>query len=374
MGGAGELDDETLRKALAGKQVNVQTGIGETTEFVSANGSARDIETMLQLIYLKMAQPRKDAEIFKVWQANTASALEDQLRDPSTQFRQKSTDVLYKGNVRRQMPTAADVKKVDQDKALAFYSDRFGDATDFTFVIVGAVDPATLKPLVEQYLASLPAKGRVEKEKDPKNTRVTGVVKKSWNFGTEPKAQVQIQFHGTEKWTRDTERDLDILSNILGKRLRETMREDLGGVYGVGAYGWLTRVGKTERTFVVSFGCDPDRVDELVKAVQTVSATLVKEGPTEAELAAAKETYLRDRERGMKTNGFWVNWLGNSYHFGDDPELILDTAPRLARYSAANVKAAAKKFVSTKQYYQAVMLPVAGTKSEASPGVQPPKQ
>ncbi len=374
IGGAGELSDEDLRKALAGKSVSVQTGIGETNEYVTANGSVRDIETMLQLIYLKMAAPRKDADLFKVWQANTAAGLEEQLRDPSTQFRQKSTDVLYKGNVRRKMPTAADVKKVDLDKALAFYSDRFGDATDFTFVIVGAVDVAKLKPLVEQYLGALPAKGRIEKEKDPKTTRVTGVVKKSWNFGTEPRAQVQLMFHGAEKWTRDTERDLDILSNVLGKRLRETMREDLGGVYGVGAYGWLTRIGKTERSFVVSFGCDPDRVDELVKAVQTVTATLAKEGPTEAELAAAKETYLRDRERGMKTNGFWVNWLSDTYHFGDDPNLILDTGPRLARYTADNVKSAAKKFVSTKQYYQAVMLPIAGTKPEASPGVQPPKQ
>ncbi len=373
IGGAGELDDEALAKVLAGKALQVSTAIEETTESASAAGSVRDLEAMLQLLHLKITAPRKDAEAFGVWQANYADSLENQLRDPETQFALKAQDVLFKNHARRRSPTAADVKKLDPDRALAFYKDRFGDATDFTFVIVGAVDLATLKPLVERYLGSLPAKGRKEKELDPKVARIGGVVKKSWQLGSEPKASVQLQFHGTESYSLDKDRDAQILSSVLNMRLREVLREDMGGVYGVGTFGGISRIGRTERSFYVEFGCDPTRVDELVKAVQTEVAAIAKGGIGADYLEKVKQSYLRERERFLKTNGFWVSYLGDVHRYGDNVEAILDPSQRLARMTSDLVKASAKKFLDGKQYYQAVMLPAPGVKGNTAPALSPAK-
>ncbi|HLL21884.1 MAG TPA: insulinase family protein, partial [Kofleriaceae bacterium] len=239
LGGVGDLDDEALEKALAGKQARVGASLAETQESIDGGGSVRDLETIMQLVYLRMTAPRKDQAAVDTWKQNTAEQLANQQRVPEVQYGLASTKVLFQGNPRRMPPTPADIQKIDADKALAFYKSRFGDASDFTFVIVGAVDPVKLKPLVKTYLASLPAKGRKEKEKDPGVRRVKGVVKKSWAFGSEPRARVQIMFHGDEKWTRDNDRDMFILGQALATRLRETLREDLGGVYGVGASGSL---------------------------------------------------------------------------------------------------------------------------------------
>jgi zinc protease len=372
LGGAGEFDADSLAKALAGKRAAAGASIGETREGIEASASARDLEAMFQLIHLRMTAPRKDEAVVAVWKANTAERLADRLRVPEVQFSLRSGEVLWKNNPRRLQPQPADVEKIDLDKALAFYRDRFGDASDFTFVIVGAADPDKLRPLVETYLASLPAKGRVEREKDVGARRVAGVVKKSWALGQEPKAQVTMLYHGDEAWTRDKERDMYVLGRVLSIRLREILREDLGGVYGVGAGGFLNRSPHQERAFSISYGCDPARADELVKATQAEIAAIAKDGIGAAYLEKVKQTFLRERETQLRTNRVWVNWLANARRFNDDPTLILDPSGMLARMTSDHVKAAAKRYLDGKQYYEAQMLP-AGNAPAAAPAPAPAK-
>ncbi|MGE5181112.1 MAG: M16 family metallopeptidase, partial [Acidobacteriota bacterium] len=326
-------------------------------ESIGGQGSAHDLETMLQLVYLKMTAPRKDPQQFTVWKANFVEQLTDAMRSPEVMFNRDWQAALWKGNLRRMPPQPADLEKIDLDKAFAFYKDRFGDASDFTFVIVGAVDVAKLKPLVETYLGSLPAKGRHEREKDLGIREVPGVVKKEWKMGSAPKAAVRIDFHGDESWTRDKDRDMFILGEVLAIKLRETMREDMGGVYGVRASGDITRSPHQERDFTIGFGCDPKRVDELTGAAFGEIAKLAKDGVTDDYLQKVKETFLRERETELRNNEFWAGWLANSYRYGDDPKLVLDPSKMTARMTSANVKAAAKKYLSSKQYFQAVMVP-----------------
>src|SRR5262249_12621009 len=258
LGGVGELDADALGKALAGKHAEAAASIDDTQQTVHGGGSAKDIETIFQLVYLRIAEPRKDPQQFEIWKQNTAEQLENQRRIPEFQFFTQSTDALYKGNPRRKFPEPKDIKAIDLDKAFAFYKDRFADVSGFTFVIVGDFKLEQVKPLVETYLASLPGKGRKEKERDAGVRKVGGVVRKELAVGQEPKARVAFDFHGDEPWTRDKERDVKILGDVLEMYLHDTLREDMGGVYGVGAGGQLVRSPHQERTFSIGFGCAPD--------------------------------------------------------------------------------------------------------------------
>jgi zinc protease len=372
VGGLGDIDSETLGKMLAGKQVEVGTQIDESIEAVTAKASAHDLDTMMQLVYLKMTAPRKDPQAFGVWKANLAQQLENLQNNPEFQFGRQAFTAEWKNNLRRRLPEAADIPKIDLDKALAFYKDRFGDATDFTFVFVGAVDVAKLKPLVETYLASLPAKGRHEKEKDLGIRKATGIVKKEWKMGAEPKATVRIDFHGEETWSRDKDRDMFILGQVLSIKLREQMREEKGGVYGVHSAGFIARSPHQARSFTINFGCDPTRVDELVKTAFEEIGKLQKDGAQPDDLAKVKETYVRARETELRQNSFWVDWLAKSSRYGDDPAIVLDTGPVVARMTSDNVKAAAKRYLDAKQYFQAVLLPE-GTTSSPVPPAKPAK-
>jgi zinc protease len=360
LGGVGEFDVDALAKVLAGKRVSASASIGETTDHVEAASSARDLEAMFQLIYLRMTAPRKDDDAIAVWRANTAERLADRLRVPEVQFSLRSGEALWKNNLRRLPPQPADVMKFDANKAFAFYQSRFADAADFTFTVVGSVTPEKLRPLVETYLASLPAKGRVEKEKDIGARRAGGVVKKSWALGQEPKARVTMLFHADEPWTRDKERDMYVLSRVLSIRLREVLREDLGGVYGVGAGGGIARVPYQERSFSINFGCDPGRVDELVKATQAEIAKIAQNGIGADYLEKIKQIFLRERETQLRTNRLWVSWLSGSHRYHDDPAIILDPSGMIARMTGDHVKAAAKRYLDGKQYFEATMLPANG--------------
>ncbi|MGE0395519.1 MAG: M16 family metallopeptidase [Kofleriaceae bacterium] len=365
LGGVGDIDDDTLEKVLAGKRLQVSATIGETTESVDGNASVKDLETMFQLMYLKMTAPRKDEAVFGTWKQAVTEQLANQRRLPEAVFGIESQELLYKKHPRRTAPVPADIEKIDLDKAIAFYKDRFGDASDFTFVIVGSFDIAKIKPLVETYLASLPAKGRKEKEKDSGIRRAGGTIKKAWPLGSEPKAQVQLSFYGDEAWSRDKDRDMFILGQVLEMRLREVLREDMGGVYGVGAGGWISRRPRGERTFNIAFGCAPDAVDKLIKATVDEIAAVAKEGATTEQLEKIKAQFLRERETQLKTNGFWVGWLSGSYRFGDDPTLVNDPSKMIARMTSDNVKAAAKKYLAKTPFFQAVLMPAAGAASPA---------
>ncbi len=300
------FDEEALTKLLTGKQVHVATQVGEVTESVDATGSVHDLETLMQLLYLKMTAPRKDPEAFGVWKQNAAQMRETMLRMPEIGFALDAQDAVWKNQLRRRSLKAADVQTVDLDKAYAFYRDRFGDASDFTFVIVGAVKLDALRPLVETYLASLPAHGRKEKERDLGVRRVAGVFKKEWKRGQEPKAQVSMSFHAEEPWTQDKGRDVAVLDQVLTIRLREVLREDLGGVYGVRVDGSFTRSPRSEHVFNIHFGCDPKRVDELKKAVLDVIAEVQRDGASDRgarEGARHLSTQTRDRSTQQRALG-----------------------------------------------------------------------
>jgi zinc protease len=371
IGGVGQLDAEDLEKALTGKRVSVSAAIDEVTEGVDASGSARDLETMLQLVHLRMAAPRKDPKAVEIWKMNYGQQLEDQQRAPEVQFSIQSREALWQGNARKKAPTPADVNKLDLDRAMAFYQDRFGDASDFTFVVVGAVELDKLRPLVETYLASLPAKGRREKEKDLGVRKVAGVVEKTWTLGQDQKAFVVTSFHGEEPWTRDKERDLFILGQILSIRLREIMREDMSGVYGVGASGTFLRSPLPERQFTIQFGCAPEAVKPLLKAATDEIAAIGKAGIGADYLAKVKQAFVRERETAMRTNGFWVNWLESSARYGDDPAIVLDPGPVIARMTPENVKAAAQRFLDGKAVYRAILLPGKDAKPAPAPASAP---
>jgi len=359
IGGVGNLDTEDLNKVLAGKELRVSTSINATTDSVRANASGRDLETMFQLLHLKISAPRKDDDAIAVWKANYAERLTNQTKSPGYQFSVESRKLLWKNHLRSRTPTPADIEKVDPDKALAFYRERFANLGDFTFTIVGSVDLAKLKPLVARYLASLPgkAKWRGERERDVGMRRIGGVVKRSWRFGQEPKASVSILFHGPQRWTRNDERDMYILGRALGIRLREVMREDMGGVYGVGVGGDISRRPRQERVFSIRFGADPGRVDELVEAAYAEIDKVKKTGISDDILDKLRKGFRRTREQQLKSNGFWLGWLAEAARFGDDPDLILDPEPMIARMTNANTRAAARRFLGRRNVYTSILLP-----------------
>jgi zinc protease len=143
-------------------------------------------------------------------------------------------------------------------------------------------------------------------------------------------------------------------------------------VYGVGAGGFLARSPHQERVFSVSFGADPQRVDELLAAARKEIAAIQKDGVKDDYLERVRKGFERERELQLKSNGFWAGWLESSARYDDDPKLVLDPAPVIARMTSRNVQAAAKRYLDERRSYLATMLPAAPAKpAEPKPAPKP---
>jgi zinc protease len=356
-GGLGPFDVVKLRKSLAGKIASVSTRIGELDEGVFGQAAPSDLETLFQMVYLSFTAPRRDDAAFSAWRSREVETVKNRRLSPEATFAEDLVAFSTQNHLRRRPTTPESLQKIDWDKAMAFYKDRFADAGDFTFVFVGNIDLDKMKPLVETYLGSLPTKGRKETWRDVKVTFPEGAVTKTVTKGTEPKSSVNLTFHGTEKWSRDTENDMRMLGEVLGMRLREILREDMGGVYGVRSSGSISRRPKPEYTFTVSFGCAPENVDKLLKAVFDEIKAVQDKGVGDDYIAKIKEQRKRSHETNLKDNAFWGRELERAYTYGDDPKLIPDITPMIEKVSSERVRAAAKKYLQNKQYVLGVLKP-----------------
>jgi zinc protease len=355
--GTGDLDPPALERALAGKIAHVNVGYGELSETASGSARPQDMETMFQLLYLRFTSPRKDERAFTAWKQSQQEWVKHKELMPEVQFFEQMSAV-QSGNHHRRMPDTPEMlDKVDLDKVLAIYKKRFADLGQFTFVFVGNVDLATLQPLVETYIGSLPSKGRKEKWKDIGIKYPTKSITKEVLAGTEPKSNVQISMSAPDKWTLDGSRDARVLSMVLRIRLREVLREDMGGVYHVNVGAFISREPTQRRTLSISFGCDPDNVDKLKTAAFAEIEKFAKDGVTAEYLDKVREQLRRARETDLKENRWWLDEIRSSYYFGEDFTKSTDLDAIEKRVTSDNVKATAKKFFTPNNYVLGVMKP-----------------
>jgi zinc protease len=356
-GGLGPFDAVALRKALAGKIVAVDAYIRELDEGITAHAAPSDLDTMFQMVNLTFTAPRRDEGAFTAWRDRETESARNRRLSPETTFNE---DLLLFStqNHRRRQPTTPEVlAKVDLDKAMTFYKERFADASGFTFVIVGSFELDRMKTLVETYLGSLPAATHKEMWHDIDVQRPHGVAKKAIVKGSEPKSRVSLTFHGNETWSRDTDNDIHMLDEVLRIRLRELLREDMGGVYGVSVSGNISRRPKQQYTFSVTFGCAPENIAKLEKATFDEIHAIQAKGISADYIAKVKELRRRAHETSLKENSYWVNELWRAYTYGDDPKLILDFDAMVDKVTSDRVRAAAKKYLTNTQYILAELRP-----------------
>ena len=356
-GGLGQFSAVELRKVLAGKVANVSAGVSETEETLAGNASAKDLETLFQLIHLRFTQPRADATIFTILIEQLKSILANQTATPEFAFSQALISALTNDHPRARPMTADRIGELDLKKAEAFYKDRFADASDFTFVFVGNFDLVAMRPLVEKYLASLPSLNRRETFKDHGVDPARGVIERRVEKGIEPKSQTSIVFAGPMQYDQTQRVAIRAMTSVLETRLREILREDLGGTYGVSVSGSYEKFPDEEYNISIDFGSSPERADTLSQSVFKEIENLKANGPTAAQVNDVKTLLTRDFETNMKQNGWLISQLYFKYHYGEDVEGLLKIPEYYAAITATTIQDAAKRYLDPKNYVKVVLMP-----------------
>jgi len=359
LGGVGAFSQVDLGKKLAGKAASVSPSIGELSEGLSGTASPKDIETLFQLIHLYFTAPRKDPLAFQAFQQQMEAFLANRSASPVAAFQDTLTVTLSQGHPRARPISIERFQEIDLDESFAFYQDRFADASDFTFVFVGAFHPEEIRPLVETYLGGLPSIHREESWRDLNIDPPAGVIRKEVRKGLEAQSQTRIVFTGPFDYTPENRLGMRVLTGALEIRLRELIREELGGTYGVSVSGNYEKEPEARYSVRISFGSDPARVEELVGAVFEEIEAFRTEGPTSEELQAATEQERRSRETNRQENRWWVAQLRFADQYGSDPRFLLDES-LLAGVSAETIQRDARRYLRTDNYVQVTLFPEAG--------------
>lgn len=358
LGGLGSFNRIDLSKKLAGKAANVTATIGEMTEGLSGRSSPKDIETMFQLAYLTFTAPRLDTVVFSTFRGQAGTFIANRAQSPDAAFQDTIQVTMAQHAFRARPLTQAVFDEVNPQKALGFYEDRFANAGDFTFMLVGNVDTAAIKPLVETYLASLPNTGRVEKGRDVGISPPKGVVQKTVYRGTEPKATTRILFTGACQYTPENRLALRALTTLVQTKLNETLREKLGGTYSPGVGGSCQREPRQEYSVTIAFGSSPENVEPLTTAAFALLDSLRSTPVTQADVDKVKEEILRSREVEVKTNAYWIGNIAARDQAGEDLAGLGSAYDDMVKkLTPAMILAAAKQYFNSSDYARFVLLP-----------------
>lgn len=349
-----------LLKKLSGKVVNVGPFIDEYAEGINGNCTEEELETLLQLTYLYFVEPSFTQQALDVYKQRQSNILANITDNPYYYFANLQSRIKYQDHPRRQgIPTLEDLDKIDLEVAEQFYRDRFDNANGFVFLIVGSFDVDSIQPLILQYLGGLPANYKTEDYRDLGITLAPGVVDTIIHRGQAPKAIVDLTFHGNFEYTPENRYTFASMISVLEIKLREKLREELGGVYGVRLNGYNTKVPREKYRIGISFNSDPDMLDTLLSTTKLVIQDLQKNGPNAVDLEKVKETQIQSRIKAEEQNSYWMAQLQYRYQNHITMEGATQEAFRkkVAALSEEDIQSAAQQYFDFESRIKMVLLP-----------------
>jgi zinc protease len=360
-GGVGAFDLIQLDKKLSGKEVRVSPYIGTYYEGMRGFSSPDDVETMFQLIYMYFNEPRKDEDAYNSFKSKQMAFMANMMSNPNFYFSDMTNKIKYNDHPRAGFPTKESFEQMNLDEAYRIYKERFADASDFAFFFVGSFDVEEMKPMIEKYLGNLPSINRDETWKDIGLEMQKGVVEKTITRGEAPKSNVEIMFHGDAEWNSENRYAMRSLIEVLRIKLRESMREDKGGVYGVRVSGGISHYPKERYSITISFNADPERADELANTAIEGIRNAMANGAEQKDLDKVAETQRQTMIKSLKENRYWNRQMESAYENGTKMENIKleKLEEQIATLNSDLIKNAANKFFDFDNYFRFVMHPEA---------------
>ncbi len=356
--GVGGFTPVELEKLLSGKTAGASSYISTNTHGVSGTAAPKDLETAFQLLYLQFTAPNFTDQGFALLKTQLQAALANRAQNPGAAFSEKLEEVNTSDHYSAKPLTLEDLPSLDPALMKRYYTARFANAADFTFLFSGAFTLEGITPLVTRYIGSLPSTGTATSAVGNTGLHFPQDVRKEIvRKGKEPKAQTVISFFADTGLDEMEMHRLRAASSVLEMRLLEILREQMGGTYGVNVGYSDNQPVKGYGMVQVVFGSAPDRVDQMVAAVLTEVARLKKEGPAADDIQKVKEIEKRGLETAVRTNAYWVNSLQTVLTLGWDPTSIARRAARTESLSVANVGAALSQYLSENRYTVVTLLP-----------------
>jgi zinc protease len=354
--GIGNFSSNELTKALAGKEVNADASLGNTRQYITAHSTPKDIETMMQMQYLYFTAINKDEKQFQNLMTSLEMALKNKNLNPEAVFSDSLSNTIYSHNPRFANIQVEDLKNISYDRILEIAKDRFKNAGQFTFVFAGNFDEQVLRPLIEQYIASLPATKQKAEDFKEIMTLAKGEVVNNFKVKTEsPKAIALEYWYADMPYTLENSVQLDAVGQILSMIYLKTIREDESAAYSCGAAGNFN-LGTHQPKAILQGYCpmNPDKQEIAIRLLHEGIAKMQKAIDAD-QLAKAKEYMLKQVDVDAKKNNFWINTITAYKEYGID--FFTDYKKTVESLTVNNLRDFLNKMLKGGNHIEVIMLP-----------------
>ena len=360
LSGVGGLTPVDMGKLLAGKLAGVSPSVGTYTHGMGGSATPRDLETTLQLLYLQFTAPNRDPASFNLMKQRLEATLANQAQNPNSVFGERARCVNTVNHYTCRSLKLEDIPKLNPDRMFAFYQQLYANAADFTFFVVGSFKVDEIVPLLEKYVASLPSKGSAtSRSNDLKLQFPEKVVREAVYRGQDPRSLTVMSFFADTKLEELETHRLQAATSVVENKLRDILREQLGGTYSVGVGYSNTSPLPGYGTTSVQFGSSPENVEKLQAAVMAEIERLRKEGPSASDVQAVKEAEKNSIQEGLRENGYWQGSLQAMHILGRDPRGILRRIERADSLNQQNIHDAIRKYFPAERHTIVTLMPEA---------------
>jgi zinc protease len=358
LAGVGGLTPVELGKLTAGRIANAGTSIGNYSQNVSGSSAPKDLEVALQLVHLRFTAPNRDPAAFALMTRQLQTVLANQEQTPGFAFGQRLGAINTRDHYTARSLGLDDVSTLDPERMMRFYRERFANAANFTFFFVGAFDVDGITPLLTTYLASLPSTGRADAARGSYRLEFPAtVVRETVRKGREPRSQTAVTFFANTGLEELEDHRLHAAAAVLQARLRDILREELGGTYSVSVGYSSTSPEPGYGTVSVRFGSAPENVDRLTTAVMAEIDRLRTDGPSAADVHAVREAEKNDIRTALQENGYWLNSLQAMHVLERDARKILERIDRADSLSEENIRAAFRRYFPADRHTVVTLVP-----------------
>ncbi|MBQ5982722.1 MAG: insulinase family protein [Prevotella sp.] len=354
--GLGNFSHTELDKALAGKIASASLSMSENRQHVSGSSTPKDVETMLQLVYLYFTNIAKDQKSYDNLMQTTAVGLKNRLLQPENVFNDSLTAVITNYNKRSTPLIVEDLDKVSYDRILQMAKEQTANAAAFTFTIIGNYDEATIRPLIEQYLASLPSQKKVVKSPHV-NTDYQGQVVRHFKHKAEtPKAIAVMNWYSKQiPYTLENSIKATMVGQILSMEYLKKIREDASAAYTVMSQAGVSRNDFETTSQIIAYcPMKPEKADTALMIMRDEVNAMAKTCDSD-KLQKVKEYMLKNHADGLKQNRYWLsqiyNWRNYGVDFHTDFEKIVNAQ------TVESISAFVKELLKAGNCAEVVMMP-----------------
>lgn len=359
MSGLGDFTSTELKKILTGKTANVWLRLNDFSENIYGSSATNDVETMLQMTYLKFVKPRFDKNMYNIMVTNLESDLKKRDNNLNAIKQDKYTTTLYgKENPKKRLMNASFLNDLSFEKMKEIYVNRFNDISDFEFFIVGDVSAETLKPLLEKYIASIPDIERKETWKDNTVNWLSNKIDSDIYLKMEiSKSTVTVNFENEIDYTLKNKMLAKTLGDILKLRYTASLREKEGGTYGAGVWAFVNDKPTEKVTFGVSFDCDPEKVEKLIPIVYRELDKIKNGEILEEDLNKTIASYLKSRKESKELNSYDMSLLINFFRNGYNSDLPINYENIVNSITLKDIQSFAEEITKGAKSYEIVFKP-----------------